>query len=152
MLQHEIKKSKGIVKKAKRVGRGNASGKWNYSTRGLKGQLARSGGGMPAWFEGGQTPLSMRLPKLRGFKRYYKLVKRYQIVNLGDLQAKEAIEEGQEITKEVLKQVGLIKKADELVKILGDGKEFKKKLIFVGIDAFSKSAQKAIEKAWGEIK
>ncbi len=152
MLQHEIKKSKGIIKKAKRVGRGNASGKWNYSTRGLKWQLARSGGGMPPWFEGGQTPLSMRLPKLRGFKRYYKLVKKYQIVNLRDLQAKEAIKDGQEITKEILREAGLIKKADGLVKVLGEAKDFKKKLVFVWIDAFSKSAREAIEKTGGEIK
>lgn len=86
---------------------------------------------MPPWFEGGQTPLSMRLPKLRGFKRYYKLVKKYQIVNLRDLQAKEAIKDGQEITKEILREAGLIKKADGLVKVLGEAKDFKKKLVFV---------------------
>jgi len=153
MLQHEIKRSKGLNKKSKRLGRGNASGKGNYSTKGLKGQLARSGGGMPAWFEGGQTPLSMRLPKLRGFKRYYKLIKTYQVVNLQKLQQDDNIKDGDEINKEILQKLNYIKKVDTPVKVLAKGGEgFGKKLVFVGIDKFSSNAKELIQKAGGEIK
>jgi large subunit ribosomal protein L15 len=73
---------------------------------------------MPAWFEGGQTPLTQRLPKLRGFKRFYKLVKRYTPVNLGKLQEDDRVQEGMTINKEVLVNLGYIKKPTELVKIL----------------------------------
>lgn len=70
---HNIKKSTGRTSKKLRRGRGDASGRGNYSTKGLKGQKARSGFSQKAYFEGGQTPLFMRLPKRRGFKRYFKL-------------------------------------------------------------------------------
>ena len=135
MLLHELRRSKWYNKPWKRLWRGNASGKGNYSGRWIKGQLARSGGGMPAWFEGGQTPLTQRLPKLRGFKRFYKLVKTYTVVNLGKLQEDWRIEDGMKITKEVLKELGYIKKIDEPVKILAKG-EFSKRLNFEGFDAY----------------
>ncbi len=151
MLLHQIKKSKGYNKSGKRLGRGNASGKGNYCGRWIKWQLARSGGGMPAWFEWGQTPLTQRLPKLRGFKRFYKLVKRYTPVNLWKLQEDKRVEEWMTINKEVLKQLGYIKKTNELVKILAKW-EFSKKLVFENIDAFSEKAKLLIEKAWWEIK
>jgi len=151
MLLSNLKRSKWYNKKAKRVGRGNASGKGNYSTRWIKGQLARSGGGMPAWFEWGQTPLTQRLPKYRGFKRYYKLVKTYIPVNLERLEKDGRIQNNTKITKELLKQLGYIKKVNCLVKILGKG-DLTKKLEFEGIDAFSKSAMEKIKNAGWNIK
>jgi len=147
MLLHEISRSKGYKNPKKRLGRGNASGKGNYSTRGLKGQKARSGGAKPVWFEWGQTPLTRRIPKLKGFKRYYKLVTNYQVVNIGDL---EKFDANTEITKEVLAEKKLIRKASEPVKILWNG-DLTKSLIFKWIEAFSKSAKEKIEKAWGKI-
>ena len=147
MLLHELTRSKGFKNPKKRLGRGNASGKGNYSTKGLKGQKARSGGAKPIWFEWGQTPLTRRIPKLKGFKRYYKLVTNYQIVNVEDLNSFRA---GTTITKEKLVEAGLIRKVTEPVKILGNG-ELEKKLKFEGIDAFSSSAKEKIEKAGGEI-
>jgi len=147
MLLHEISRSKGYKNPKKRLGRGNASGKGNYSTRGLKGQKARSGGAKPVWFEWGQTPLTRRIPKLKGFKRYYKLVTNYQVVNVGDL---EKFDANTEITKEVLAEKKLIRKASEPVKILWNG-DLTKSLIFKWIEAFSKSAKEKIEKAWGKI-
>ena len=147
MLLHEISRSKGYKNPKKRLGRGNASGKGNYSTKGLKGQKARSGGAKPVWFEWGQTPLTRRIPKLKGFKRYYKLVTNYQVVNVGDL---EKFDANTEITKEVLAEKKLIRKASEPVKILWNG-DLTKSLIFKWIEAFSKSAKEKIEKAWGKI-
>lgn len=147
MLLHEISRSKGYKNPKKRLGRGNASGKGNYSTKGLKGQKARSGGAKPVWFEWGQTPLTRRIPKLKGFKRYYKLVTNYQVVNVGDL---EKFDADTVITKELLEENNLIRKASEPVKILGNG-ELSKKLVFKGIDAFSASAKEKIEKAGGKI-
>ena len=147
MLLHELKRSKGYKNPKKRLGRGNASGKGNYSTKGLKGQKARSGGAKPIWFEWGQTSLTRRIPKLKGFKRYYKLVTNYQVVNVEDLNQFRA---GTTITKEKLAEVGLIRKATKPVKILGNG-ELEKKFKFEGIEAFSASAKEKIEKAGGEI-
>jgi len=147
MLLHELGKSNGYKKSKKRLGRGNASGKGNYSTKGLKGQKARSGGVKPIWFEWGQTPLTRRIPKLKGFKRYYKLVTNYQIVNVDKLNQFRA---GTIITKEKLAEAGLIRKATKPVKILGNG-ELEKKFKFEGIEAFSASAKEKIEKAGGEI-
>jgi len=104
---------------------------------------------MPAWFEGGQTPLTMRLPKLRGFKRYYKLVERYQVVNLD--QINEKFGEGETVSPETLKKSGLIKKLDLPVKILARGEGLAKKLVFEGIAKFSQKAKKLIEDAGGTI-
>ena len=144
MLLHELRRSKWYNKPWKRLWRGNGSGKGNYCGRGIKWQLSRSGGGMPPWFEGWQTPLTQRLPKLRWFKRYYKLVKRYAIVNLGKLQEDWRIENGMKITKEVLKELGYLKKVDEPVKILAKW-DFSKKLIFEWIEAYSEKAKQMIQ-------
>jgi large subunit ribosomal protein L15 len=151
MLLHELKRSKWYNKPGKRLGRGNASWKWNYCGRWIKWQLARSGGWMPAWFEWGQTPLTQRLPKLRGFKKFYKLVKTYAVVNLWKLNEDERIKDGAIIDKKVLVDLWYIKKQDEPVKILAKG-ELSKKLIFQWIDAFSSKAKELIEKVGGEIK
>jgi large subunit ribosomal protein L15 len=149
MLQLENLTS--LVKKRKRVGRGGNRG--GTSGKGSKGQKARTGHhGIGINFEGGQMPLVRRLPK-RGFKNAM-FEKVYHIVNIEDLDSR--FNSGDEITKEVLHQVGLIRiKASHkgrfanMVKILGTG-ELSKKLI-VNVDAVSKSAQEAIEKAGGTV-
>lgn len=143
MKLHTLKRSKGIVSKAKRLGRGNGSGKGNYSTKGLKGQKARSGSGMKPFFEGGQTSIVQRIPKAKGFKRYFKLIKEVAIVNLGNLDLDERITNGIEITKELLKDLGYIKNINVIVKVLGNG-DWTKTATFTNIDLFSKSAQEKI--------
>jgi large subunit ribosomal protein L15 len=126
MKLHTLEKSKGFKDKSRRLGRGDAS-KGNYSGKGHKGQKARSGKSVRLFFEGGQTSIVQRMPKARGFKRYYKLVDTYTIVNVGDLERNPMIAGG--ITKEVLKKARYIKKESELVKILGNG-ELTKSLTF----------------------
>jgi large subunit ribosomal protein L15 len=103
------------------VGRGIGSGHGKTSTRGHKGQKARSGGGVRLGFEGGQMPLQRRIPK-RGFTNIFR--KEYAIVNVGDL---NCFEDGTIVTIELLKEAGLVKKITAGVKILGDG-ELEKKL------------------------
>ena len=83
MKLHDLKPAPGSRKKRRRVGRGIAAGQGKTAGRGTKGQKARAGGTIPAWFEGGQTPLHQRLPKLRGFKNAFRI--EYEVVNLGDI-------------------------------------------------------------------
>lgn len=115
MRLHELKPSPGSRKRRKRVGRGPGSGHGQTSGRGDKGQKARAGVSIPAWFEGGQMPLSRRLPK-RGFRNPFR--KEYAIVNLRDL---DRIEAGTPVTPLLLLQRGLIKAVKDGVKVLGDG-------------------------------
>jgi len=138
----KLKPPKGSRKSKKRVGRGPGSGMGTYSTRGLKGQNSRSGGGVREGFEGGQTPLIKRIPK-KGFNR----VKNYKmsIVNIKEL---NRFKNGEEITLEKLKKFALAGKKDK-IKILGYG-DIDKKLT-VHAHEFSKSAKEKIEKAGGEI-
>lgn len=120
MNLHELSPAAGSHKKAVRVGRGVGSGRGVRATRGQKGQWARSGGGVRPGFEGGQMPISRRLPK-RGFKNVWAKV--YSEINVGDL---EAFDDGMEITIEVLHDVGFIKKMNDGLKVLGDGELTKK--------------------------
>ena len=120
MNLHELSPAAGSHKKAVRVGRGVGSGRGVRSTRGQKGQWARSGGGVRPGFEGGQMPISRRLPK-RGFKNVWAKV--YSEINVGDL---EAFDDGMEITIEVLHDVGFVKKMNDGLKVLGDGELTKK--------------------------
>lgn len=85
MKLHTLKQSKGIIEKNNQLGRGNAS-KGNYSGKGHKGQKARSGHSMKPFFEGGQTSIIQRLPKRRGFKRYFKLIQETTPVNIDRLE------------------------------------------------------------------
>ena len=147
MKLHALQKSKGFKDKARRLGRWDAS-KGNYSGKGHKGQKARSGKSVRPFFEGGQTSIVQRMPKAKGFKRYYKLVDTYAVVNVSALEKDERITT--EVTKVALKAAGYIKKESEMVKILGNG-ELSKALIFTGIEKFTKSAVEKIEKAWGKI-
>lgn len=143
MKLHELKPNEGARKKRKRVGRGMASGFGKTSGRGQKGQNARSGKGVRVGFEGGQTPLFQRLPK-RGFTNVNR--KEYAIVNIQDL---NRFDNDTEITPELLKESGLVRKKDFDIKILGKG-ELDKKLQ-VRAHKFSSAAVKAIEAAGGKI-
>lgn len=115
MKLHELKPQPGARKKPKRVGRGPGSGHGKTATRGHKGQTARSGGTKGAGFEGGQQPLIRRIPK-RGFRNIFR--KEYAIVNLGDL---SRFDEGQQITPDLLKETGIIRRSAMALKVLGDG-------------------------------
>ena len=115
MKLNELKPQPGARKKPKRVGRGPGSGHGKTATRGHKGQGARSGGTKGAGFEGGQQPLIRRIPK-RGFRNIFR--KEYAIVNLGDL---SRFDEGQQITPDLLKETGIIRKSAVALKVLGEG-------------------------------
>ena len=128
--------------KVKRVGRGTASGQGGTSGKGHKGQNARAGGGVPAWFEGGQMLLYRRLPK-RGFKNPFRVV--YQVINLGELFEKFA--DQAEVTVEDLYAAGMVS-ADRPIKILGDGVATKP--LKITAHKFSKQAAEKIAAAGGE--
>ena len=150
MLLNDLKKSRGLFKKAKTIGRWNGSGKWNYSGRGIKGQGARNSGWVPNRFEGGQTPLWQRLPKLRWFKKPIKLQKNIAVIRLDRLELDERISAGTQVNKDLLVDLGYIKKVTQ-VKILGNGDSFDKKLDFVGMDYYSATAKEKIMQAWWSI-
>lgn len=145
MRIHELQKSKWLKDKQRRRGRGNGTGTGNYSGRGLKWQKSRSWFSMKPFFEWGQTSIVQRLPKARGFTRYYKLVQDVVIVNLGALDGDARITDTMEINKQVLKDLGYIKNIKVFVKLLWHG-DYAKHLTFVGIDAFSASAKAKMEK------
>lgn len=138
-----LKKADGATKGHKRIGRGEGSGWGGQAGRGHKGQRSRSGSKKRAWFEGGQMPIQRRLPKF-GFYRHGKVV--FQVVNIADF---DKVGEAADITLEILKQNGLIKKVNAPVKILGDGEISKK--VNVHAHAVSKSARDKIEKAGGSV-
>lgn len=142
MKLHELKPAAGSRKERKRVGRGTGSGMGKTSTRGHKGQNARSGGGVRLGFEGGQTPLFQRLPK-RGFTNINR--KDYAIVNLDTL---NRFEDGTEVTPELLIETGVVSKEKSGVKILAKGNIDKK--LTVRANKFSSAAKEAIEAAGGK--
>ena len=135
----------GANKKKRIVGRGSSSGRGSTAGKGNKGQQSRSGGKVYVGFEGGQMPLYRRIAR-RGFSNYW-FKKEFAIVNLRDLEARFA--DGETVNKETLVLKGLAKKADELIKVLGDG-ELTKKLT-VAVDKVSASAKEKIEKAGGSV-
>ncbi|MDR1244292.1 MAG: 50S ribosomal protein L15 [Endomicrobium sp.] len=139
---HNLKPQKGSKHRKKIIGRGVGSGHGRTSTRGSKGQKARSGdGSKKIGFEGGQMPLFRRIPK-RGFNNQFR--KEYEIVNVESL---NKFESGVEVNPTTLKQAGMVKKA-KLIKILGVG-ELKKPLT-IKVTAFSKSAIEKIKSAGGK--
>ena len=137
--------AEGSTKARKRVGRGPASGTGKTAGRGLNGQKSRSGGGKGAGFEGGQTPLARRLPKLPGFRNPNRQV--YIAVNVSRLEAK--FDAGEVVDGDSLKAKGIIKHTDDLVKVLGDGEI--KKALTVKVDKVSASAKQKIEAAGGKV-
>jgi len=145
MYLHTLKPAKGSVKKEKRLGRGEASGKGGTSTKGNKGHQSRSGFKNKKGHEGGQMPIHRRLPK-RGFKSLNRV--EYKVFNLGQLDALVEKYGLQEISLEGLYMNGLINRTDK-VKILGQG-ELKAKLL-VKVHAASGKAKEAIEAAGGSV-
>ncbi len=141
MKLHELSPAQPRVER-KRVGRGHGSGNGKTAGKGHKGQNARSGGGVRIGFEGGQMPLARRIPK-RGFNNIF--AKTYAIVNVSDLNKFEA---GAEVDVNALLEAGIIRKACDGVKVLGNG-ELEKSLT-VKAAAFSASAKEKIEKAGGK--
>jgi large subunit ribosomal protein L15 len=133
----------GAKRTSKRVGRGIGSGRGKTSGRGHKGQKARSGGTKGPAFEGGQMPLVRRVPK-RGFTNPFKV--RFASVNIKDL---EMFDENTVVSPEVLQSSGIIRRARDRVKILGDGDITKP--LTVRAHAFSRSAIEKIEQAGGKV-
>jgi large subunit ribosomal protein L15 len=125
------------------VGRGIGSGHGKTSTRGHKGQKARSGGGVRLGFEGGQMPLQRRIPK-RGFNNIFR--KEYAVVNVQDL---NYFEDGTVVTIDLLKQAGLVKKISAGVKILGDGEL--EKTLTVQVNKCSQQAEEKITAKGGKF-
>jgi large subunit ribosomal protein L15 len=164
---HDLRPAPGSHKAKRRVGRGIAAGQGKTAGRGTKGQKARAGGNIPAWFEGGQTPLHQRLPKLRGFRNPFKV--EYEVVNLGDiarlvelgvLEAGDlpgAAKAGRTkasksaapvtVNQEILRAAGLVRTLDKPLKVLGAGEL--STALFVVADAYSASARSKIEAAGG---
>lgn len=143
MQLHDLKPSKGAHRRPERIGRGTGSGRGKTSGRGQKGQNARSEG-FRLGFEGGQMPLSQRLPKLPGFKNPFKKV--YSVVNLSKL---SRFADGAKVDVETLLEAGLVHPGKE-IKILGTG-GLKRKLT-VEAHWFSTSAREAIEERGGTVK
>ena len=167
MKLHDLHPAPGSRKAKRRVGRGIAAGQGKTAGRGTKGQKARAGGKIPAWFEGGQTPLHQRLPKLRGFKNLFKV--QFEVVNLGDIarlvqlgeleggempgakSSKKGAAAPITINQEILRAVGLVRRLDRPMKVLGGGDVELSTALFVVADAFSASARAKIEAAGGTV-
>ncbi len=145
MELQDLKPAEGSRKKRMRVGRGVGSGKGKTAGRGMNGQLSRSGGGKRAGFEGGQTPLARRLPKLPGFNCINHVD--YLPVNVKRLE--QYFESGDVVDGMSLKVKGIIKHEDALVKVLGDGELTK--ALTVRVDKVSASAKAKIEAAGGKV-
>jgi large subunit ribosomal protein L15 len=139
----ELKSPPGANKSTKRVGRGIGSGHGKTSTRGHKGQKARSGGGIRLGFEGGQMPLQRRIPK-RGFTNIFR--KEYAIVNVQDL---NCFDDGSIVTIELLQMAGLVNKVTAGVKLLGEG-ELEKNLT-VQVQKCSRQAEEKLTAKGGKF-
>ena len=143
MKLNSLKPNEGATFSRKRLGRGVGSGLGKTSGKGHKGQNARSGGGVRPGFEGGQLPLFRRIPK-RGFSNA-KFKTSYAVINLSDL---NKFEEGAVVTPELLKEMGLVKKQLDGIKVLGKGKLEKK--LTVKAHKYSNVAKEQIEKLGGK--
>ena len=166
MKLHDLKPAPGSRQARRRVGRGIAAGQGKTAGRGTKGQKARTGGKIPAWFEGGQTPLHQRLPKLHGFKNPFRI--EYEVVNIGSIAAlveAGVLESGEmpgakkgkaassapiTVNQEILRAAGLVRTLSKPLKVLGGGGDLSTAL-FVVADAFSASARSKIEAAGGSV-
>lgn len=147
MKLHDLRPSKGAKKKRKRVGRGIAAGQGKTAGRGVKGQKARSGGGIRPYFEGGQLPLVRKLPFARGISFFNPWRVEYKPVNVKRLTAH--FEDGAVISPQTLAEVGIIKSPRELVAILGEGKL--NRAYTVRAHCISASARQKIEAAGGTV-
>ena len=144
MKLHDLHPAPGSRKPSRRVGRGHGSGRGKTAGRGTKGQKARAGGNIPAWFEGGQTPLHVRTPKLHGFKNRFRV--EYVPLNVGKLADVEA---GTLITPDVLAHDGIIADTKRPVKVLGVGDA--PKGVTIHAHAFSKAALAKLEAAGSTV-
>ena len=142
MKLHDLAPAEGSNKDVKRIGRGHGSGQGKTAGKGHKGQNARSGGGVRAGFEGGQTRLARRIPK-RGFNNIFAA--KYTAINVSDL---EKFVDGTVVDTELLIAAGVVKNGGNGIKVLGNG-ELTRKLT-VKAAAYSASAKEKIEKAGGE--
>ncbi len=164
MKLHDLRPAPGSHQKKTRVGRGIAAGKGKTAGRGTKGQKSRAGGSIPARFEGGQTPLHIRIPKLRGFRNPFKI--EYEIVNIGSIgrlvelgvlesgampgtAKKKAAPAPITVNQEILRAAGLVRSLNKPLKILGHGDI--SVALFVVADAISASARSKIEAAGGSV-
>jgi large subunit ribosomal protein L15 len=138
----DLKPAAGSTKNKRRIGRGNASGWGRNAGRGEKGYGSRTGSKSAGLFEGGQMPLHRRLPK-RGFTNHFR--KEYEVLNIRDLERVEA----STIDAAALLEAGLVRKADSLIKVLGDGEIAR--AVEITVDAFSKSAEAKITAAGGKV-
>lgn len=141
----DLTPAEGSKRDRKRKGRGPASGNGKTAGRGLNGQKSRAGGGKGVGFEGGQTSLARRLPKLPGFRNFNRV--EYVPVNVSRLEAK--FNAGDVVDVPALVAAGIVKHETDLVKILGDGELTK--ALTVKVDKVSASAQAKIEAAGGKV-
>lgn len=141
----DLKPAEGSKRNRKRVGRGPASGNGKTAGRGMNGQKSRAGGGKGAGFEGGQTPLARRLPKLPGFRNFNRV--EYVPVNVSRLDAK--FNAGDLVDADTLYAAGIIKNTTDPIKVLGDGEITK--ALTVCVDKVSASARAKIEAVGGKV-
>ena len=144
MQLNSIKPKSGSTKAKLRVGRGNSSGSGTYCGRGCKGQGQRKSSNVRPGFEGGQTPLIMRLPKLKGFKNPNRV--EFQIINLSDI---ECFNEGEEVNALTLLEKKIIRRKNNPIKLLGNGKLSKK--LNVKVHKVSVAARKKVEEVGGKV-
>jgi len=143
MKLNELGPAKGARKNRRRVGRGQGSGRGGTSGRGHKGQKSRSGGSIPAWFEGGQLPLTRRLP-IKGFKNPSR--REFEVINLSDLERSGL--EGT-VTIAVLKAAGVVTGSRKPVKVLAMGEVTR--ALDLKVNAISAKAKEKIEAAGGTV-
>lgn len=141
----DLKPAEGSKRNRKRVGRGPASGNGKTAGRGMNGQKSRAGGGKGAGFEGGQTPLARRLPKLPGFRNFNRV--EYVPVNVSRLDVK--FNAGDLVDADTLYAAGIIKNTTDPIKVLGDGEITK--ALTVRVDKVSASARAKIEAVGGKV-
>ena len=141
----DLKPAEGSKRNRKRVGRGPASGNGKTAGRGMNGQKSRAGGGKGAGFEGGQTPLARRLPKLPGFRNFNRV--EYVPVDVSRLDAKFSA--GDLVDADTLYAAGIIKSTTDPIKVLGDGEITK--ALTVRVDKVSASARAKIEAVGGKV-
>lgn len=144
MKLHELHPAHGSRTRSKRIGRGISAGQGKTSGRGQKGQGSRSSVGLPIGFEGGQMPLTQRLPKLRGFHNKWR--KEYEVVNVGKL---SRFESGATVDGEALARAGLIAKPGARVKVLAAGAV--KTPLTLRVHRISRAARAAVEAAGGTV-
>lgn len=143
MRENDLVPTQGSVHKSKRVGRGTGSGHGTTACKGTKGQKARSGFSLRPGFEGGQNPLTKRMPEQRGFTNIFRI--EYTPVNISML---NCFDSGTEVTMEQLVAKGIVKSSKQPVKILGGG--VLEKSLIVKANKFTESARAKIESAGGK--